>query len=606
MFIRKKQKKDKVTGCKYFSYQLVESVRTERGPRQRILLDLGNELDLSDENKKLLANRIEELLAGIQSLFPYPPAVEQLAQTFTKQIIKKGANKTLEKSLPKREPEYHSVNLDSLEHSQSRTIGIEYIAYETIKKLELEQKLLEIGFTKRQIEIAIGVIIGRLTCPGSELATYDWIQNMSAVDELLDTDFSRLSLDSIYRIGDLLLKNKDAIEEHLICKERTLFTFKNTIILYDLTNTYFEGTAKGISHASRGHSKERRSDCPLVTMGLVLNSYGFPIRSKMLPGNISEPSTLQDAITELSCSFDDKPVIVIDAGIATEDNLDYLRKEGYCYVVSSRRRSCEFPEDLSFDIVKKTKNCTVKAAQKKDPETEETILYCHSTDREKKEKAMHSLLHTRLEQDLQKASDALTKKRGTKAYSKVMERIGRIKEKHRRIASYYDIEVKADETSKIAISITWKEKEQKLDNRFQGGYILRVHGLDWSTEKLWKTYTMLTEVEEGFRCLKGELGLRPVFHQIGPRVDAHLFITLLSYHVMQTILYQLKLSGISLRWTTLQRRMSTQTRITTTMQLQKGQTVHTRISTRPESFHREIYKALNLSSQPSQRIKTFT
>jgi len=605
MFIRKTRKKDLVTKKEYFNYQLVESTRTERGPRQRILLNLGNSLDLlSKEERKLLANRIEELLTGTQSFLPYPSSIEQLAQTFTKQLIEKGSQKTPEKTPPTK-TDYHSVNLDSLKNNQSRTVGIEHIAYETIKKLALEQKLLELGLSKRQVEIAIGIIVGRLACPGSELATYDWMQHSSAIDELLGTDFGRLSLDSVYRIGDLLLKHKNSIEEHLVSTEKTLFTFKNTIILYDLTNTYFEGTAKRVPHAARGHSKKRRSDCPLVTMGLVLNSHGFPLRSKMLPGNISEPSTLQDAIQQLSCSSEHKPVIVVDAGIATEDNLDYLRQEEYCYIVSSRRRSCEFPEDLSFDIIKKTKNSTVQAAQKQDPETGETLLYCHSTDREKKEKAMRSLLHTRFEQDLQKAADALTKKRGTKAYSKVIERIGRLKEKHKRISSYYNIEVKIDKTGKIATSITWTEKEQKLENRFQGGYLLRSYGLNCTTEVLWKTYTMLTEVEEGFRCLKGELGLRPIFHQTGSRVDAHLFITLLSYHVMQTVLYQLKLSGISFRWKTLQRRMSTQTRTTTSIRLEDGRTVHIRMSGTPEPFHREIYKALNLPCVPGKRHKTF-
>jgi len=605
MFIRKTRKKDPITKKEYFNYQLIESYRTERGPRQRILLNLGSIPDeLSADDRKLLANRIEELLAGIQSFLPSPPIIERLAKVFVKQLIRKGADKTQEIP-PSGKSDYHTVDLNSLEHDQSRTVGVEHVVYETIKQLGLDKKLLELGFTKRQTETSLGLIVGRLACPGSERATYRWMQYQSAVDELLDTDFSRLSLDSVYRIGDLLLKHKDTIEEHLSFKEQTLFSLDNTIVLYDLTNTYFEGTAKNIPHAARGHSKEKRNDCPLVTLGLVLNRQGFPLRSKVLPGNVSEPSTLQDAIGQLSCPSDNKPIIVLDAGIATEENLDYLRQEEYRYIVASRMRSCEFPDDLSFEVVKETKDVTVRAAQEKDVQTEEILLYCHSSDREKKEKAIRSLLQERLEQDLQKAADALMKKGGTKAYPKVLERIGRLKEKHKRIASYYSIKVEADESGKKAVAITWKTKEQKLDNRFQGGYLLRAYGLDLGTEELWRTYIMLTEVEEAFRCLKSELGLRPVFHQKGHRVDAHLLITVLAYHIMQTILYQLRLKGISINWKTLQLRMSTQVRVTSTIKLKTGQTVHIRTSTIPEPIHREIYSALNIPHEPGRRIKTF-
>lgn len=603
MFIRKTPKKDPATGKRYFTFQLVESVRTERGPRQRILLNLGPELNLSDEDRKLLANRIEERLVGGESLFGYPPHIEQLAEALTKQLVRKGAEMSPKVS-PQTATDYRSVDLNSVKHEQSRTVGVEHIAYETLKKLGLEQKLLQLGFTKRQVAIAIGVIVGKLACPGSERATFAWMQHQSAIDELLDTDFSRLSLDSVYKVGDHLLKHRETLEEHLASTEKTLFSLNDAIVLYDLTNTYFEGTAKEIPHAARGHSKERRTDCPLVTLGLVLNKEGFPICSKVLPGNVSEPSTLQEAISCPSYSTEHRPIIVLDAGIATEENLSYLRQSGYCYLVASRRRSCEFPEDLRLEVVQETRTNSVVAGQINKTALGETHLYCLSTQRQEKEKAMRSLLQTRFEEDLQKAAEALGKKGGMKSYPKVVERIGRLKEKHKRIASYYEIDVKANETGTRAVEITWQINEQKLKNRFQGGYFLRVYGLDWSSEDLWKTYIMLTEVEEAFRCLKSELGLRPVYHQIGTRVDAHLFITLLAYHIMQTILYELRMAGISLCWETLRRRMSTQTRVTTTMRLETGKSAHIRASTSPENFHREIYRVLNLPHQPGRRIKT--
>lgn len=603
MFIRKTEKSVLSTGKKYYLYQLVESFRTEKGPRQRILLNMGSELTLSDSYRKLLANRIEELLVGTQSLFEYPPEVESLAENFAKQLVKKGETQDL-KPTKDSHPNYHSVDLNSLEHDRSRTVGVEHIAFETIKKLRLDEKLLELGLSKRQTEVAVATIIGRLASPRSELGTYHWMQQESAVEELLDTDLTRLSLDSVYKVGDVLLSKKQLLENHLASSEATIFGFDNTIVLYDLTNTYFEGGAKNIPKAARGHSKERRNDCPLVTLGLVLNKQGFPMRSQLLSGNISEPSTLQEALAHLSNEHTQKSIVVLDAGIATEENLNYLREQGYCYLVSSRRRACEFPEGLEMELVREVGTNTVHAAQVKQTESNEIYLYCHSTQRQKKEEAMRSLLQTRFEEELQKAADALTKKRGTKDYSKVLLRIGRLKEKHKRISSYYDINITANEEGSKALTITWKMKNKKLDDRFQGGYILRAHGLEWSSKELWNTYVMLTEVEESFRCLKSDLGLRPLYHQKGSRVDAHLFITLLAYHVMQTILYELGLHGIKIRWETLRQKMSTQTRVTTTMRLQSGQTVHVRSSTKPESCHREIYRALNLSQQPGSRVTT--
>ena len=594
MFIRRKEKTDRVTGKKYFIYQLVESFRTEKGPRQRILLNLGNELALSEEHLKLLANRIEEMVAGIQSLVEYPREVESLAEDIAKRIVEKGA---VSEPLKEAEHDYHSVDLNSVEHSRARTVGMEYIAYETIKKLKLDKKLLELGLSQRQVEIAIALVVGKLACPRSELATYHWMQNESAMEELLKTHFDRLSLDSVYKVGDILLRHKEALEDHLASTERDLFHLDNTIVLYDLTNTFFEGTGEAIPHAARGHSKERRTDCPLVTLGLVLNKQGFPIRSKVLPGNVSEPSTLQEAIDHLSASKNQKPIIVLDAGIATEDNLSYLRDLGYCYLVASRTRSCVVPEEL--ELVKEEGHHKVYALQVHEADNE-VLLYCHSTQRQ--EKAMRSLLQSRFETDLQAVADALGKKRGTKSYPKVLERLGRLKQKHRRIASYYDIHVEKQDSQVIAV--TWKTKDQKLDHRFQGAYLLRSYGLNWSSKDLWETYVMLTEVEEAFRCLKSELGLRPIYHQKGPRVDAHLFMTLLAYHVMQTVLHELRLAGISMRWETLRRQMRTQVRVTTTMRLQTGQMAHIRTSTKPESSHREIYKALNLSHLPGRRVTT--
>ena len=582
MFIRKTLKVDPKTKKRYYSYQLIESVRTERGPRQVILLNLGN-IDLSDEDRKLLANRIEEITTGTTSFFVYSNQIEKLAQNYAKILIRKES--TCLSNTPK-EVDYQTVDLNSIEHENMRTAGLEHICLETIRQLELDTKLLELGFTKRQIELTSALIIARLAGKISELSTYQWLQNASALDELLETSFERLSFKSIYTIGDILCEKKEIIEDHLREKESNLFSLNNTIALYDLTNTYFEGTAKAILKAKKGRSKEKRYDCPLVTLGIVFNPQGFPVKTEVFEGNVAEAKTLENVIKRLDYQ-NIKPIIVLDAGLATEDNIKYLQADKYPYIVCSRKRSQQFPEGLNFEIVKEKKEQSVRAACIKNLATNETLVYCQSEATLATEQKWRTQAQKKFEAGLNKMVTGLQKKNCTKSYRILLERLGRLKQRYRRISQFYNIEIMPDENGINTKSISWSFDEKGLDDRFNGGYCLRVHLLEWTSKELWDTYIMLTEAENGFRCLKGELGLRPIFHQKENRVDGHLFITVLAYHVMQTILYKLKEKGIDLRWHTLRSYMNTQARITTSFRNKAAQQVRIRSTTNPEPTHKE-------------------
>ena len=604
MFIRKTYKTDRKTGKKYFSYRLIESFRTERGPRQRLLLNLGSELTLEEEERKLLANRIEELQTGAVSFLEYPDDIEKLAQTYHNVLCKKHCNKKIEEKDETEEKDFQSVDINTIIHEHCRSIGLEYIVLETIKKLELDKLLSTLDLTSRQIKIILGVLVGKLCLPTSERATHKWLQTISGIDELLETDFSRLSPKLVYQVADHLLKHKDIIKKGLEKKEQDLFSLENTIILYDLTNTYFEGSAENVSIAHRGHSKEKRSDCPLVTLGLVLNEKGFPKRSRLLPGNISEPKTLEKALSEISQEKEPHPIVVVDGGIATKDNLNYLKESGYRYIVASRSRSVDIPENLNLDLIKEDKDNKLRIGQVKDEKTKETLLYCHSEAREKKEQSICDLKQKSLEKDLKKISDSLEKKRGEKSYKKIVERIGRLKERHSSIARYYEIKIETDEGQKEAKKISWELNKKSLKKRYQGGYLIKAYGLDWSSEELWKTYIMLTKVEEGFRCLKTDLKIRPVYHKITKRVEGHLFLTVIAYHILQSVLHQLGNKGINIKWTTLRRGMQNQTRVTTQMRLETGKQLRVRSTTYSEAFHNEIYRALGINNRPGKTIKT--
>jgi len=609
MFIKEIKKKNKGYDKVFIQHRLMESYRTSRGPRQRTLLHLG-QLDLPRQQWKLLADRIEELLTGQTNLLPLDAEIESLARHYADVLAHNRLN-----ALPPASatffvsPDFDTVDLNTVKSSHSRTIGAEYVGLSMFRELRLDSCLADLGLDEDQIRLATAAIVGRLVHPGSEQKTRQWLRTLSGLDELLGTDFSYLSNNALYRISDVLFLHKDALEDHLTRTERDLFQLQEKIILYDLTNTYFEGDAKANRKAKRGRSKEKRSDRPLVALGLVIDESGFPKQSRLLQGNVSEPATLLDMIGQLQgvsvIRVGDRKgtephpkkgiTVVIDAGIATEANLAMLKFEGYDYMCVARNRPAQWAEVDSVQMV------TVKEKADNQVEvhlfkgTDEHVLHCHSQRREQKEQAMKTLFQERFEHDLEQARASLAKKGGVKKYDKVWQRIGRLREKYATIAHYYDITVEQKEGTATDIKWTFERIEQ-AEERFSGSYFLRTSRTDLKDEKeLWSLYTMLTDLEEAFRCLKSDLNLRPVFHQKEDRSDAHLFEGVIAYHLLNSIRFKLKKHQIHYRWSTIRELLSSHVRITTTMVNKTGQKIYIRNTSEPEPFHLAIYNALGLS-----------
>jgi len=602
MYIRRTSIKSRKDGSQYYTYRIVESKRTEKGVRQHTLLNLGADFSLPREQWPDLAKRIEAILSGQQSLLDISSNIEKLAQEYSSRIIT-----TQQDVSTPEDADFREVDIDSLEMIRPRSVGSEHVTLEALRLLGLDKKLQELGFNGRQTAAAIGTIIGRACEPGSELATHKWLQERSGLGELIDFDFNNLSLYGFYNASDLLLKKKAAIEHHLYEQERNLFGFQETITLYDLTNTYFEGQSKANALAANGHSKEKRSDCPLVTLGLVLDSSGFPRRSHIYEGNVTESKTLSDMLQDLEnggAAIHIKPTVVMDAGIATEDNISWLKENEYPYLVVSKKKHREFDKAASV-VVKEDDECTVRVQKVFDEETQETLLYCHSTMREKKDQAISNRFLKRFEEALKKLNSGLHKKQCLKKYTKVMEKIGRLREKNSRVSRQYTIKVEKDDVSGNATKITWQQTQApNTKDTYPGVYCLRTSQSDWDESTLWKTYTMLTDLEAVFRSLKSELGLRPIHHQITDRVTGHLFITVLAYHLVHSIRFKLKQENIHSSWSSLRNLLSPQNRVTVSMHCKNGETVHVRKSTRPEQNQQEIYSALGLRSHPGTTVKT--
>ena len=615
MYIRRTKTKTLDKGEAYFTYRIVESVRLGKQVKQRTRLNLGKDFAIEPEHWPLLTARIEQLLQGSEphqgELFDLANDLNQLleasAQHYSALIAAKLAQ-PVDAAAP--DQDYHTVDIHHVEAVQARSLGVETLAWHAVLQLQLDQKLTALGFNKVELAAALGSIIGRMAAPGSEMQTHDWLQSRSGLGELVGHDYGNTSLTRLYTISDKLLKHQTALEAFLSDQEQTLFDLDRSIVLYDLTNTYFEGQCAHNPKGQFGRSKEKRSDCPLVTLGLVLDGEGFPLSSQVFPGNASEPATLEVMLDKLQKKNPFTPakksMIIMDAGIASAKNIAWLTERDYLYLVVSRERHVQNPREHEKAVmVRETEQSNVCVYREIDAETKETRLYCHSEQKAKKEQAIRNRFHVRMEEALNTLHAGLNKKGTIKKYTKILERIGRLREKNRRVAQDYRIEVIADDEQKNAIRIEWQRKPQRAQkDQHCGVYCLRTNIPDWSEEQLWTTYLMLTEIEATFRSLKTELGLRPIYHHKEERVTGHLFITLLAYHLVHTLRYQLKQQGIHLSWDSIRNIMSTQQRITITLPTDDNKIIHLRTTTKAEVRQKQIYDALNMKSDPIGKCKT--
>jgi len=344
MFIREVKQKGK-KGKQYIYHRLCEAIRTEAGPRQRSIINLGT-LSLPKEKWSHFASRIAANIKGQISFLEEDAEIESLAYYHAQRILNK--EHSGRDNLPVAE-----VLLNTLEVIDSRTIGAEGVGLSWFRYLKFDNLFSRLGFSIRQRNLAIASILGRLIFPGSERRTGFWIKRLSGLGELLGTDFKGISRNSLYEITDLIYQNKEEIEKHLGEQEQDLFNLGEHIILYDLTNTYFEGQACGNKKARFGRSKDKRSDCRLVTLGLIVDEHGFPKKTRLFAGNQGESQTLKEMVLELAkgCMHHDKPItVVIDAGIASEENLAMLTEEGIYYIVVSKK-SYPFPEEEELETI---------------------------------------------------------------------------------------------------------------------------------------------------------------------------------------------------------------------------------------------------------------
>lgn len=598
MFIIKTQSSSK-NATKYYTHRLVESKRDSLGKvYKQTILNLGSNYAVVEElDWSILTDRIQNILIGQESLLSVEEHIESEAQRIASIIIKRDgeavdSNKELDSN-------YQHVDVTTLRNSDVKTVGAEHLAFETAKKLNIPKILYDCGLSKRDVDSALASIIGRLLSPGSEVSTSQYLKNNSALDEVIGTDFTQMHKERLYKISDILLKHKDVIEDKLYNQEKSLFALKEIVTLYDLTNTYFEGESRANENAAFGRSKEKRTDCPLVTLALVLDGSGFPKKTHIFKGNISEATTLESMLNTLVSK---EAIVVMDAGIATEDNIEWLNDNNYKYLVISRKRKQELP-DIEGIIVKNEPNNKVTTFLLKNEK--ESELYCHSESMARRTTIMSEKYIERFTKELQKLSDGLTKKGRIKKYDRINQKIGRLKEKYSKAALQFDIKIIADDKKEKVTQLTWEHQPDK-QSKEPGIYCIRTNQTKLNNKEIWDTYRMLNDVEAAFRTLKTDLGLRPIYHQKTDRISGHIFISVLAYHILHATRYQLLANNITDSWQTIQSKLSTHYRVTTTLKQKDNKTLHIRKSMQANPQQKAIYQACNIvSTKPNTIISKY-
>lgn len=583
--------------------------------RHRNIMNLGALPELfTDQQRKQLADRIEQLYKNLPSLFPTDPLIEKLAQQF---IARLHSQRTLEqppKATDNKQKEqqdganFETINMDSLEHEDARVMGAEWLCQQAATQLKIKEALSNNGFDDQQIQLALTQIITRAVYPASELKTESWIKENSAVAPLNGIEPSKVSRHQLYASALNLYDKKTELELHLSTTTNEIFKLEDTLVLFDLTNVYFEGRKVHSMMAQFGRSKEKRSDCKLIVLALVINAEGFVKISKLYKGNTADCTTLQEIMKLLRGTSappdkrDKKPVVALDAGIATEENIKWLRENHYDYISVSRVRLKDYTlAGKEPVIITDNRKHPIELNLVREPAANgDRFLYVHSELKEAKEEAMDKKATAKLEQELKLLHEGLSKKGTTKKYDSILTRKGRIIERYKAVSRFYDITVQ--QQNGLATAVEWKVKEQDKDKEY-GVYFLRTSLQTEDEKTLWTIYNTLTEIEASFRILKTDLEIRPVFHQKDKSSEAHLFLAVIAYSIVNTIRYQLKLKGIHDSWSEILRKMNTQVLVTSTMKNDKEKMFMTQIPSKPSAAAREIYNALGYRHKPWARKK---
>ena len=588
--------------------KLVESYRDDTArPRHRAVVSLGNAA-LAREDWKPVAKAVEDRLYNRETLLERDLSAEHAAwvDRIVRQVGSEGRWQPFVSPAP--DEEYlDGVRALAVSHTDTAELGPVLVGWETWKRLGMPELLSTLGFNRSQSQAAAISAVNRLADPTSEHSLLDWYRR-TGLPELTGNALRGAGDDRFYRASDLLLAHQGDIERHLRERQSSLFNLERTVLLYDLTNSHFEGACRRNPKAKRGANKQKRNDCAQIVVGMVFDQYGFEMAHKVFEGTRNDGKSLVEMIGELNAAVapgKEKPLVVMDAGVATRKNLNLLREHGFGYLVNDTRgqrpRYLEaFREQQGFQIVHgREGKAPVRVRVMEDPlpaalagDGPERIVLCKSEPRGEKEHAIVSNAERRFLDALGKLAARVENKR-LKARSKIEQMIGRIQARHPRARKFYTITLEDDAAG---LRVRWTRDDELLAQAADlwGCYVLRTDEQTLNEHELWQLYISLTQAEEGFRALKTDLGLRPNPHHKEERVDAHVFICVLAYHLLRNILWTLEQKGDHRNWETLKRVLRTHCYTTILLPTRNGPTHRIRKAGQPEECQKTIYRNLGI------------
>jgi transposase len=435
-----------------------------------------------------------------------------------------------------------AVRLKGIRIERSRRFGDVYLALALWRGLGLEalcDRLLPIG--KERIswaKMAAVLVAARFCEPSSELhIAEDWYRR-TALSDLLQLGDEEVNKDRLYRGLDHLLEHKAALEAHLSKRCGELFAVQNEVLLYDVTSTYFEGQAKANPQAQRGYSRDHRSDCKQVCIALVVTFDGFPLGYEVFPGNTHDSKTLQTIVATMEARHGMLGrVWITDRGMASADNLAWLRQTGRRYIIGAPKSELKkFASELSRSDDWRTVQEGVEVKLTRHPETGETVILCRSADRRNKERAMHDKFSQRIEDALDCLAARIARSKKRLDPAKVNQQIGRILQQNQRSAARFTITLEPDSCpAGFYLCVVYSASFDDWADLSEGAYVLRSNIADWSDQQLWKAYIQLTQAEAAFRIHKDQLNVRPIWHQREDRVQAHILVCFLAFALWKSL-----------------------------------------------------------------------
>ena len=555
----------KKNGNTYSYWAVVDSYRTERGPRQRVVAYVGK----SDVQTR--------------------EGVKQAAA---------GTRDRQRKLFGDVEPEFVQVDVKRVRVERCREFGGPWLGRELMRLLGLDEFFAQTIPSGREDVpwpmMAAVLVLSRLCEPSSELEIAERFYRQSAIPDLLGVPVDKVNDDRLYRALDALLPHKDALQVFLKERLGRMFDLDYDLLLYDVTSTYFEGQAKGNEQAQRGYSRDSRPDCKQVCIALVVSRDGIPFGYEVFAGNRGDVTTPEEIVEKMEALYGrSNRIWAMDRGMVSDENIEFLKQSGRRYIIGTPKSMLrQFEQQLLKEDWKTIRDgLEVKLCNA--PDGNETFILCRSRDRAEKEKAMHARFEARIEKGLLQIQESCLKRKNKPLT--IARRLGRLLGKNSRAAGLFETDVVEESDGRARLVWSKKEAWRQWAELSEGCYILRSNITDWSAEDLWHAYIQLTQAEAAFRIHKSDLRIRPVWHQKSERVQAHILVCFLAYVLWKTLAQLCKRAGLGYEPRRVLDEIGKIRLVDVVLPTRQGVEIRRRCVTRPDDHQQILLQKLGLN-----------